>query len=147
MLNLTEIQDTVFDHLEAALPMKLYEEAIPDADSVKKEKATGKIIPYVALQFGDLQDRISGRSFSGVRGNDYELPIYVQVVAAVPRTARRIASDNILDAMLGFSTDWSGEVRKRPGGGMWPIVNSNGATEAYLFPSSWAVTVQIHETP
>lgn len=122
----------------------MVEQAIPDADTVRK--VGGKIEPYAALQFGDPQDRAEGRGFTGVRGNDYELPIYIQVVAAETTRARKLASGQVLDVMLGFSQDWTGEVRKKSGGNMWPLVNSNGATEAYLYPSSWAVTVQLHET-
>lgn len=141
MLNLVEIQDFIFDHLKTKIPQPLYEQGIPDADTVIK--VGGKVQPYVALQFGDLQERASGRGFSGVRYNEYDLPIYIQVVAADPRVARKIASEGVLSAMLGLQTAWTDEVRKRPGGGMWPIANSNGATEAYLVPSSWAVVVQI----
>lgn len=144
MLNLVDVQDLILETLADRLTIPLVEQAIPDEDTVRK--VAGKIEPYAAIQFGDLQDRVSGRGFSGVRYDDYELPIYVQVVAAEPTRARKLASGQVLDALLGFSQDWTGEVRKRPGGGMWPIVNSNGATEAYLSPSSWAVTVQLHDT-
>lgn len=144
MLNLVNIQDAILTSLENSLATPVFEQAIPDASPVRK--VSGEILPYVALQFGDLQDRISGLGFTGVRANDYELPIYIQVVAANPEIARKIASGTVLDAMLGLSLPGTGEVRKRPGGGMWPIVNSNGATEAYLVPSSWAVTVQLQET-
>lgn len=143
MLNLVEVQDVIFEQLASRLTIPLVEQAIPDAATV--HKVDGKIEPYAALQFGDIQDRVSGRGFTGVRHNDYELPIYVQVVAADTSRARKLASGQVLDALLGFSQSWTGEVRKRPGGGMWPLVNSNGATEAYLFPSSWAVTVQLRE--
>ena len=144
MFNLIEIQDKILDQLADNSPFPVYEQAIPDADTVLK--VAGKIEPYIALQFGDLQDRVSGRGFSGVRHNDYELPIYIQVVAADMAKGRKIRDGAVLDMMLGFSQGWTGEVRKRPGGGMWPITNSNGATEAYLYPSSWAVTVQLHDT-
>jgi len=144
MLNLVEVQDEILARLDALLPIPLHEQAIPDSQTVVKSK--GKIEPYAALQFGDLQDRVEGRGFGGVRSNDYELPIYIQVVSADTTKARKLASGVVLDALLGFSQSWTGEVRKKAGGSMWPIVNSNGATEAYLFPSSWAVTVQLHET-
>lgn len=143
MLNLSRLQDEILGYFESKVPQPVYEQGIPDADTVKK--VGGKVLPYVAIQFGDLQERSSGRGFSGVRHNDYDLPIYIQVVAADPTVARRIASDTVLDAMLGVQMNWTGEVRKRPGGGMWPITNSNGATEAYLVPSSWAVVIQVAE--
>lgn len=145
MLNLVDIQDAILELFKESIATPVFEQAVPDADTIRK--SSGVIVPYIALQFGDLQDRISGRGFTGVRANDYELPIYIQVVAADPRIARKIASDSVLDVMLGMSLPGTGEVRKRPGGGMWPIVNSNGATEAYLVPSSWAVTIQLQELP
>lgn len=140
-LNLVEVQDEILATLQAAIPQPVVEQAIPDANTVRK--VNGQITPYLALQFGDLQFIASGQGFTGVRTNDYDLPIYVQVCAADPTIARKIASGNVLSALLGLSFPWTGELRKRPGGGMWPIVNSNGATEAYLFPSSWATRVQI----
>lgn len=143
MFNLVEIQDAILDQLADNSPYPVREQAIPDADTL--EKVGGKVEPYIALQFGDLQDRVSGRGFTGVRGNDYELPIYIQVVAADVSKARKIRDGFVLDTMLGFSQAWTGEVRKRTGGGMWPIASSNGATEAYMYPSSWAVTVQLFE--
>lgn len=138
---LVEFQDAVLAHLKETIPQPVYEQAVPDAANLRK--VNGKLLPYVALQFGDLQRKAGGNTFAGVRTYDYELPIYVQVCAADPSTARRIASGKVLDALLGLSGDGTGEVRKRPGGGMFPVVNSNAATEAYLFPSSWAVTLQI----
>lgn len=143
-LNIVDIQDEIFDFLESAVsPYPLEEQGVPDADTVRKEG--GKILPYIALQFGDLQRRANGETFAGVRTFDYELPIYVQVCAANPRDVRRIANGVVLDKLLGFSSQWTGEVRKRPGGAMWPITNSTGATEAYVFPTSYALTVQMND--
>lgn len=140
-LNLVEIQDEIFEAMDSSIPQPVYEQAIPDAQTVKK--VDGKITPYISLQFGDLQFVASGRGFTGVRTDDYDLPIYIQVCASDATIGRKIASGTVLSAMLGLSFDWTGELRKRPGGGMWPIVNSNGATEAYLFPTSWAARVQL----
>lgn len=143
MLNLSRLQDEVLGYFKSKVPQPVYEQGIPDAETVVK--VGGKIVPYIALQFGDIQERASGRGFSGVRYNEYDLPIYIQVVAADPKIARKIASESVLDALLGVQFDWAGQVRKRSGGSMWPITNSNGATEAYLAPSSWAITVQLSD--
>lgn len=143
-LNLVEVQEEIFEILKDTIPQPLYEQAIPDSNTVRK--VNGQILPYVALQFGDLQFVSSGQGFAGVRYDDYDLPIYIQVCAADPTVARRIASGNVLSALLGKQVTATGQLRKRPGGGMFPIVNSNGATEAYLFPSSWAVRVQLFDT-
>lgn len=143
-LNLVDVQDQIFDSLETTVPYPVVEQGVPDSQTVRK--VDGKILPYIALQFGDLQRRQDGQTFTGVRTFDYELPIYIQVCSANARMARQIAGGVVLDAMLGLSFQWTGEVRKRPGGGMFQITQSNGATEAYLFPSSWAVTVQLIDT-
>lgn len=141
MSNISDVQDAILEHLEDSIPQMVVEQAIPDAQTVLRD-SKGNVQVYVALQFGDLQRAYTGQAVAGVRHDDYELPVYIQVVAPQPKIARKLASDKILDAMLGFSTDGTGEVRKRPGGGMWPILSSNGATAGYLFPSSYAVTVQ-----
>lgn len=137
-----DIQDAILDHLRSEIPQPVYEQAIPDSTNVRK--VNGKIVPYVAIQFGDLQRKAGGNTYAGVRTYDYELPIYIQACSADASTTRRIASRSILNAMLGLKLDGTGEVRKRPGGAMFPMVNSNAATEAYVFPSSWAVTIQIN---
>lgn len=141
MSNISDVQDAILAHLDTSVAQMVVEQAIPDAQSVLRG-ANGQVQVYVATQFGDLQRTYNGQAVAGVRHDDYELPVYIQVVAPQPKIARKLASDKILDSMLGFSTAGTGEVRKRPGGGMWPILSSNGATEAYLFPSSYAVTVQ-----
>lgn len=143
-LNLVEVQDQILEALESAVPYPVVEQGIPDSYTVRK--VDGKILPYIALQFGDLQRRQDGQTFIGVRTFDYELPMYVQVCSANARQARQIASGVVLEALLGLRFPWTGEVRKRPGGGMFQITQSNGATEAYLFPSSWAVTIQLIDT-
>ena len=140
MLNIVDIQDAIFSQLDTDIVQPVIEQAIPDAQTV--QRVSGKVRPYVAVQFGDLQTRFSGRTFAGVRNDDYELPVYVQCIAPEPRIARELAS-LVLDSLLGFASDWTGEVRKRPGGGMFPMLSSNGATEAYMFPVSFGVTVQL----
>ena len=143
-LNLVDVQDQIYEALENAIPYPLVEQGVPDADTVRK--VNGKIEPYIALQFGDLQrGRLGGETFAGVRTFDYELPIYIQVCSANARMARQIAGGVVLDALLGLEFEWTGEVRKRPGGGMFSLTSSNGATECYMMPSSWAVTVQIND--
>lgn len=146
MLNVSEIQDQILEHLQNDIPQRVEEQAIPDSQTVLRD-GKGGILNYVALQFGDLQRKYAGNGFAGVRNDDYELPIYVQAISPQPNIARKIANDQVLSSLLGLSMDWTGEVRKRPGGGMWPIIASNQATEAYMFPVSFAVTIQLTEVP
>lgn len=140
MSNEDQIQEAFLALLDSALPEKVIEQAIPDADLVERDPVSGVILPYVAVQFGDLQQ---GRatSFCGPRGDDYILPIYVQALGPTPRIARRLAN-RVRDAILGNDVKFSGSVRKRAGGGMYPLVTSNGATEAYIMPASFGVLIQ-----
>lgn len=144
-LNLREIKNQLRDYFNTALVDEVYEQAVPDAQSVLRN-SDGTVKPYIAFQFGDLQRMYGGaRGLSGVRNDDYELPIRFQALAPDPAMASDMA-DGIIDKILGYTSEQTGEVRKRPGGGMFSIVNTNGATECYTFPVSYAVTVQMLET-
>lgn len=140
MSNESDIQDAILSFLDAALPEKVVEQAIPDSQLVPREPVSGQIQPMVALQFGDLQQG-QAYSFAGARGDDYILPVYTQALAGDPRIARRL-SNRVRNALLGMSFPWTGDIRKRPGGGMFPLVSSNGATEAYVYPASFGILIQ-----
>lgn len=142
-LNIVDVQDHVLEALRDAIPQKVVEQGIPDRDTV--ERVNGVIRPYVAIQFGDILERVSGRTLVGVRSNDYEVMVYVQAVAPDASVARRIAFGNVYDALLGLQVEGSGELRQRRGGAVWPISASNGATEAYMVATSFGLTVQMLE--
>ena len=144
MLSIEETQDAILATLTAEFVQPIVEQAVPNVQTVKRDK-TGKIQPYVAIQFGDMSES-GAHSMAGPEGDDYSIPIYVQVIAGVPRDARKLAN-KVIRVLLGQHYPWSGCIRKRPGGGMWPIVQSDGATEAYLFPASFRVAVQYMYEP
>lgn len=140
-----QVQEDILEYLEGifhARNQKVVEQSIPNSQTVLRN-SQGQIEPYIAIQFGDLQE---GRlhNMAGPRGDDYVMPVYTQVIAPSPKIARRIAN-RLRNAMIGASFGWTGSVRKRPGGGMFPIVTSNGATEAYQMPASFGVLIQYAE--
>lgn len=139
MSNETAIQEAIIAYLESSFVQPLVEQAIPDSNTVKRN-SVGAIDPYIAFRFGDTQQ---GRAYSmsGPRGDDYEMPIYTEVVAPTPKIARQL-SNKVRDVLLGESFPFSGSVRKRAGGGMFPLVTSNSATEAYIMPASFGVLIQ-----
>ena len=145
MLNIVGIQDEILEHLKANMVELVVEQAIEDAWTVKK--VDGKLKPYVAVNFGTPHARATGRTYSGVRTDDYDLIVQVQVIASKPEIARKITYGSMWDALLGFTTKWSGDMRQRPGGMVQAITTSNGATEAYLYASSFSLTFQMSETP
>lgn len=142
--SIEQTQEQFLLDLAADVRMKVIEQGIPDTFTVARNDK-GQIDPYVAVQFGDLQQ---GYRFSmaGPEGDDYYLPVYMQVVAPLPKIARQ-GANRVLSACLGKSNfPWGGSMRKKPGGNMYPIVTTDGATEAYQFPSSWHLLVQFSET-
>ncbi|QDK01307.1 tail terminator [Microbacterium phage WaterT] len=139
MPSISQTQEEILELLRDEFAQPIVEQGVPDISTVKRN-GVGDIDPYIAVQFGDLQQ---GRATSmvGPRGDDYILPIYVQCIAPEVGIARQL-QNKILDVMLGAGFPWSGNVRKRPGGGMYTMTNSNSATEAYTFPASFGLTVQ-----
>lgn len=136
---LEEIQESIIEHLEGLSSFGWHEQAIPDTQTVRR--VNNRIVPYFAYQFGDLFGE-GAKNMGSVQGDDYVLPIYVQSVAPDPKTVRKMG--NLVNAgMIGASFDWAGSVRKRPGGAIFPITASNGATEAYQFACSFGLLVQI----
>lgn len=143
MLNIVQVQDGILNHLRAQVPQRVVEQAVEDNQTV--QKVNGKVVPYVAIQFGSLSPRQRGRTFAGVRTFDHDLSIQVQVIAATQTIARKIMYDNVYNAIVGLSLPWTGEVYPDRIGGVFPIVTSNGATEAYQYASGFRVTLQLNE--
>lgn len=140
MFSVDDIQQKILDFLTAQLNHPVIDQSIPDINTVARD-SSGRIKPYLAVQFGDLQDD-GVRSMIGVRGNDYRMPIYIQAIAPTPKGARGI-SNRVTNLFLGETFPWAGTVRKRAGGGMWPITNSNFATEAYMQPASFSLVMEL----
>lgn len=134
-----QVQEAILAYLDETLAQQVIEQTIPNSKTVLRNEA-GDLDPYFAVQFGDLQEGAT-HNLGGVTGDDYIIPVYAQAIAPQPRIARRMANRMRL-AMLGMSFEWTGSIRKRPGGGMFPITSSNGATEAYVSPASFGVPLQ-----
>lgn len=143
-LNIYAIQKAILQHLRSKLPQSVYLQAIPQQSTLKRG-ANGKIVPYVTVQFGSPREIVTSRPLTGVRSSDQEVMIYVQAVAADPEIAAELAYDKVLSALLGFQSEGTGELRNRPGGAVWGIEGSNSATEAYISPTSYGLTVQTIE--
>lgn len=139
MSNEESVQEALLTRIKADNPTPVTEGGIPDSRTIKVD-TSGKIVPYISLQFGDIDDA-GEMSFAGYRSADYNLPIYAQAVAASPREARRLMN-RFKDKLLGLDFPWTGEVRKRAGGGVFNDTASNGATEAYVSAASFTVTIQ-----
>lgn len=139
MENLESFQDDLLQHLRDNLPAEVVEQSVPDAKSVRRSSVNGEVIPYYAIQFGDLQAG-GARSMAGARGDDYQIPFYVVCIAGEASLARRLYN-RLLDHVLGKGFRWTGDVRKRPGGAMFTMTQTDASTEAYAFPASFSVLI------
>lgn len=140
-LTLNEVQESLLALLENNFIQPVFEVAVPESETLERD-ATGAVIDYLAVQFADMQvtDR-AATSFVGPRYDDYQQPMYIQAVSGSARTARRLRN-KINDVMLGSGHPFSGLVRKGYSSGAHPILGTNQATEAYLFPTSFHLPFQ-----
>lgn len=136
-----EFQEEVLEFLRDELAQPVYETGIPDGHTVKRNKE-GRVDPYVAVQFGDVYAS-GARSFLGAVGHDYSMPISIQVLSPTPTIGRRI-SNRIVSLLLGRQFSFApGGVEKRPvGGAILTISEADSASEVYMVPSWYRVTVQ-----
>lgn len=142
MYSLDYIEDNVLEFLTNLVPQRVEEQAVPDIVTITSS-ASGAWKPLVTVQFGDLQPW-GARSMVGARGDDYVLPIHIQVTALEASIARKVGN-TIMRGFLGASFDWAGEVRKRVGGHTFPLTNSDGAIEAYISPLSFGLLIQLED--
>lgn len=133
------IQDYILETMRAEFAQDVIEQGILDVKTVKRNELN-QLYPIYAVQFGDLQAE-GAKNMAKVKGDDYRLPVYIQCIAPSPDIARKL-HNRLLSLLIGLKVPYGGEMRKRPGGSMWPLVNSDGSVEAYMFPSSYSVQVQ-----
>lgn len=140
--SLDTIQEEIITYLtNTAFPgQEVIETARPDAVTAPRD-AAGNIKPFVTYRFGDIA-QYGPRSFAGARGDDYRLPLYLECVAPTPEIARKLRN-RAVDKMLGSTFTLSGDMRKTPGFGSLPVTNSDGAVEAYAYPTSFGILIQL----
>lgn len=137
-----DIQDSILDYFRGGVPEPVYEQAIPNAHTLLRHQ-NGTVREYYSIQFGDLQRMENdGHSFMGPRHDNYELPIHIQAVSSSATVARKLGN-RVNDLMLGSRHPYSGLIRKRFGGSAFPVVGSNYATEAYVTPAGFGLSIQV----
>ena len=144
MVDLYELQEKILAHMRANIDTPIYRSGVPDEVGIRRNDA-GKVTPYIAVQFGSVPNVYTGKSFGGVRGDDFDLNLYVQVVAADSSLADKISHKVVWNTLLGYEPQDNGEMEPIRLGAALPVNASNGATEAYMAPSSYGVSVQMLE--
>lgn len=139
---LTVVQDQILALLRSSLAQPVHEVALPDADTLIRDQ-NGKFTPYVAIQFGDIQQQ-GARNMANAINHNYVMPIYCGSAGPDANIARRIANKlNVV--LLGYTSDYTGEMEKRAGGMMYPIPAQMGAIEAYVSPASFGIPVEVRD--
>ena len=137
--SLDHIQDAILSHLRDNIPQPVVE--ISWQDSKQLELEYGKHPHYVSVEFGDVQQH-GQRNMASTWNDNHTLPVYFLAVGATPTSVRKL-QNLVLYTMLGFTTEYSGEARKRAGGQMFPLPAGNGALEAYCAPVSFGIPIQL----
>lgn len=144
-LNVKSIIDAVHTHLITSVPQEVFKQGVPDADDLPRD-ISGKVPYYIAVQYGTPWAKARGKGFCGVRHDEYLLPISLQVVGPDANNVETIAMSVVLDALLGFATDNTGQMEQRAGGSVVPFTSSTAATEAYIFPMGFGLPFQMQST-
>lgn len=137
---LETIQDELLDAISESVDQDVVEQAIEDVELLLRTEQ-GDIHPYYAVHFGDLTLGKT-KSMIGPWGDDYKLPFYVLAVAPTAKIVRKMNNAIIVNT-LGLTFDWTGNVRKRPGGALFVKRNSSGSVEAYVGTTSFELNVQL----
>ena len=138
--NLESVQESFISHLENTVNVDVYEIAMPDLETLKRNSA-GMIYPYVAFQLL-MPQHARGESFGGVWSADYDLPVNLQAIGPTADLSRKLAN-RVYEAVLGFAVGHGGGFRPRFGGAVLPIASNDGTVQAYVHPMSFAVRVQL----
>lgn len=135
------LQADILAYLDEQFVQPVIDQGYVDSVTIRRNPQ-GKIEPYIAVDFGDEQQG-RARSFIGAWGDDYVMPVYFRVVGTTPKISRDL-KNKLTRVLLGQTFPWAGQVRKRAGGGVWPVMNAGGsAVEAYVTPASFGIVLQM----
>lgn len=142
MDSITFVQEALLSHIKSSFVQPVHEVAIPDEITLPRDE-NGEYDPYIAVQFGDLQ-QVGNRNMASSLGHNYVLPVYFAAVASDATVSRRIMN-KLNMKLLGFTTKYSGQVEKRAGGMIYMLPSQSGAVEAYVGPTSFGIAVDLLE--
>lgn len=142
MDSITHTQEELLKYLSDNFAETFVENALPDGVTLQRDKY-GYFQPYVSIVFGDLQ-QIGSRNMASSLHHDYRLPFFISVVSPDTASGRAIAN-KLQVKLLGWGTDWTGQVEKRSGGLIYSLPAQMPSEEAYVFPASFEVTIQVAE--
>jgi hypothetical protein len=116
-----------------------YEDGIPTYENL--HLSGGILKPYIVVSYGDISEGFD-KSMAGARGNAHDLPVRFYAVAPTAKIARQVRG-KLTDKFTGFMPAHCAELRKRGGGGLFTMVDNNGAIVAYVATVSFRTSLTL----
>lgn len=107
-LNLIAVTDQITEKL-SELPQDVYETSAPE-DSKLKFDASGRLLPYIVVQYSDMYPTGTGNSIVGAKYNGAQSYMLVSCIAQNERATRQVA-DAVKNKIVGFQPSDAGEIR------------------------------------
>jgi hypothetical protein len=117
-LNLLNIQDQITEKLNE-IPQDVYETSAPE-DSKLRFDTNNNILPYVVIEFSDLQEFGTGNGITGAKYNTMQSYVIVSCIGPTERSARQVA-DVVRNKLTGFTPIDAGELRLAVGSRVFTI--------------------------
>lgn len=133
------VQDELMGLIRDNFVQRIVEAALPDEETLLRDDR-GRFDPYIAVQFGDLY-QVGSKNMATSSGHNYVMPFFIGVTTPDAIATRRLMN-KMNTVLLGFSSEYGGEVYKRPSGQTYIIPAQQGAIEAYVAPVSFAIPVE-----
>jgi len=126
-LNLIAVHDQITAKLRE-LPQDVYETAAPD-DSKLKFDSSGRMLPYIVVQYSDMYPTGTGNSITGAKYDAAQSYALISCVSDTERAARQVA-DAVKNKIVGFQPTDAGELRFE--GGAISYASPEGKSRRYV---------------
>ena len=138
-LNLVLIQEQITAHIAAEFPgYEIYEDFIIDDEQINK--SGNNVKPYIVLTWAGLGRSGGGASFGGVRYDEYYSSFEIGIVAPTPKQCRK-SLNIILDKLIGWSPNGSGNLVPFGSGGVYVAAERGGKPHLYIATASLSFPV------
>lgn len=127
-LDVVSYQDAITARVKSLYPDYEVLEDTLDDDTVLKRDFNGKMEAYIVLRYSPILPKRRGKSFAGVRHDEYYGTVDIIAVGSKGRIARLLSSA-VLNDLLGWSADGISPMSIQDDGGMFAafVVSSNEA--------------------
>lgn len=135
-LNLVAVTDQITEKLRE-LPQDVYETAAPD-DSKLRFDASGRLLPYIVVQYSDMYPTGTGNSIVGAQYDAAQSYALITCVSENERASRQVA-DAVRNKIVGFQPTDAGQIRFE--GGSITYASAEGKTKRYVVEAGYLFQV------